>query len=61
MDDWHQRFVDLAEAALECAGDLEAELNARYSENVRVHPGMARQYERDMEPVKLIRKLVLDK
>ena len=59
LDEVNQSIVDLTEAALECASDLESEIEARYSNDIKKYPSMVRKYERDMEPVMLVRKLTL--
>ncbi len=45
----------LKSALLECAGDLEDEILARYPEPV--HPSQARRKQRDMETVRMARNL----
>lgn len=45
----------LREALLECAGDLEDELKARYGSPP--HPVEVRRYERDMETVRMARQI----
>jgi hypothetical protein len=45
----------LRAALMECAGDLEDELKARYG--MPPHPGEARRFKRDMETVKMARRL----
>jgi hypothetical protein len=42
----------------ECANDLEAEVEARYSHGIKEHPAMTPKYESDMQPVKDARKLL---
>ena len=59
LDDANQSIVDLTEAALDCASDLESEIEARYSNGIKEYPAMIRKYKRDMEPVMLVRKLIL--
>ena len=59
LDDANQSIVDLTEAALECASDLESDIEARYSNGIKEYPSMVRKYERDMVPVMLVRKLTL--
>ena len=59
LDDTNKFIVDLKEAALVCALDLESEIEARYSNYSKKYPAMVRKYERDMEPVMLVRKLTL--
>ena len=62
MDNWQQRYTDLAEAALECASDLEDAHKARYYHNGEImHPALQHKFDRDMQPVMLVRKLVLGK
>lgn len=53
-----QEYVDLAEAALECANDLAAEVEARYA-GVKDHPAMAGKYERDLESARRVWALLL--
>ena len=50
----------LVMALKDCADDLEAEIEARYSHGIKEHPAMTPKYERDMEPVLRAREL-LDK
>lgn len=51
--------LDRLQAALkECANDLEAEIDARYGRPV--HPALAHQYERDMEPVQTARAILAE-
>ena len=59
LDDANKFIVNLTEAALEYASDLESEIEARYSNYSKKYPAMVRKYERDMEPVMLVRKLIL--
>jgi hypothetical protein len=42
----------------ECADDLEAEVEARYSHGIKEHPAMTPKYERDMESVVKARVLL---
>jgi len=48
----------LRETLKDCADDLEAEVEARYSHGIKEHPAMAPKYERDMEPVIKARKIL---
>jgi hypothetical protein len=50
----------LREALKECADDLEAEVEARYSHGIKEHPAMAPKYARDMEPVVKARSLLAE-
>lgn len=42
----------LRAALKECAQDLEAEINARYQIDGKVHPAEQRKYDRDMSTVR---------
>jgi hypothetical protein len=51
----HAEVARLRAALLECAGDLEDELRARYG--TPPHPVEARRFARDMETVQMARRL----
>ena len=53
-----ERVRVLEEALMDCAEDLEAELNARYGGPDDIHEALKRRYERDMEPVRRARTVL---
>lgn len=54
----HAEIANLRAALKECADDLEAEVEARYSHGVKEHPAMTPKYNRDMAPVYTARDLL---
>ena len=52
------RIEALEECLLECADDLECELDARYPQSVRAYACMESDYQRDMSPVYKARALL---
>jgi hypothetical protein len=50
---------ELYAALTACAEDLEAEIRARYNDEMLAYPVMSRRFNRDMEPVYRARKAAL--
>lgn len=42
----------------ECADDLAAEIENRYSHGIKEHPAMKNRYERDMAPIVRAREIL---